>query len=179
MTALFGTVFTVLVVQRLLELRVSRDHEARLRARGAREAGAAHYPWMIAVHAAWFVAWLVELSVFGARAWWGSAPLAWIAVCAEALRWWAIRTLGDRWTTRVLVLPDASPITGGPYRWLRHPNYTAVFVQLVALPLVFGAWRAALFGALAYALVLRFRIRAENAAWAGRGVALPVPGACP
>jgi methyltransferase len=96
--------------------------------------------------------------------------------------WWAIATLGTRWCTRIIVLPGAPPVTGGPYRWLRHPNYLAVVVELAALPLAFGSWRTALAFSSANAALLAVRIRAEEralgAAWgeAFRGRRRLVPG---
>lgn len=81
-----------------------------------------------------------------------------------ALRYWAITTLGERWTTRVLVLPGAPPVTGGPYRWTRHPNYLAVVLEVTALPLIHTAWLTALLASAANALVLRQRIRTEERA---------------
>jgi methyltransferase len=81
-----------------------------------------------------------------------------------ALRYWAISTLGDRWTTRIFVVPGEPPVVGGPYRYLRHPNYLAVIAEVAALPLVHTAWLTAGLGSLANALVLRARIRAEEAA---------------
>jgi methyltransferase len=101
---------------------------------------------------------------------------------AHALRWWAMATLGARWTTRVLVVPGAPPVTGGPYGYLRHPNYLAVVIEMAAVPLVWGSWGVALAFSVANALVLAFRIRAEEAAlgddWerAFRGRRRLVPG---
>ncbi len=103
-------------------------------------------------------------------------------VCAQALRWWAIVTLGPRWNTRVIVIPDAEPVTGGPYRWLRHPNYVAVIVEMLALPLLSGAWLTAIFASLGNAMLLRARIGAEERAlgarWADAFADIPrfVPG---
>ena len=83
---------------------------------------------------------------------------------ATALRYWTISTLGERWTTRVLVRPGMPLISGGPYRFLRHPNYLAVVIEIVALPLVHGAWLTAVVFSVANAVLLAVRIRAENAA---------------
>jgi methyltransferase len=162
----FWIVFACVVAQRLWELRVSAAHERQLRARGAREHGAGHYPWMVAMHAAWFVSWAAEVMWQGARPRPAGVVLALAALAlgAEILRQWAIRTLGRRWTTRVLAVPGEPFTPRGPYRWLRHPNYAAVAIQLVALPLAFGAWRTAILGAVAYGAVLVPRLRAEAAA---------------
>jgi methyltransferase len=178
MTELLGrdtrVLYTVLVVlvalQRLAELALSRRHERRLRSRGAVEVGSGHYPWMVALHAAFLASCLAEV-------WWLDRPfvpaLAAIAlavlVAATALRVWSLRTLGGRWTTRVLVLPGAALVAGGPYRFLRHPNYLAVVLEMAALPLVHAAWATALAFSAANALLLRRRIRVEERALYGAG----------
>ena len=94
---------------------------------------------------------------------WGFVALA-LALVAQALRYWAITTLGPRWNTRVIVLPEAEPVTGGPYRFIRHPNYVAVVLELAVLPLVHGAWLTALVFTVGNALLLRVRIRVEEEA---------------
>ena len=159
---LLGALLLVVLIQRATELRLARRNEAWARARGAREFGADHYPAFFLLHGAWLLLWPIEALAGGPRlaAGW---PL-WLALfaAAEALRYWAIGTLGPRWNTRILVLPGAAPIERGPYRWLAHPNYVAVVIELAALPLVFGAWRAALVIGLAnLALLLGVRIPAE------------------
>lgn len=169
----------VVAVQRLVELRVSRGNERRLRARGAQEAGAGHYPWMVALHTAFLASCVAEVYLLERPF---VRPLAGLAlaglVAATVLRWWALRTLGGRWTTRVLVLPGESPVTGGPFRHLRHPNYLAVVLEVAALPLVHAAWATAVLFSAANALLLRVRIRTEEAAWRAAGSDLP-PGGAP
>lgn len=158
---LFG-LLAVVAAQRVSELRLARRNEAWARERGAREYGAGHYPAFFLLHGAWLLLWPIE-------AWRGGPALApgfglWLAlfVIAEALRYWAIFTLGPRWNTRILVIPGLSPIARGPYRWLRHPNYVAVVLELAALPLVFGAWRTALaIGVANLVILLGVRIPAE------------------
>jgi len=83
-------------------------------------------------------------------------------LAAQGLRWWCIKTLGPQWNTRVIVVPGATRVLAGPYRFLPHPNYVAVVAEGVALPLVGGAWRTALGFTIANALLLRTRIRVEN-----------------
>ena len=172
------TLYTGLVglvaVQRLVELRVSRTNERRLRSRGAEEAGAGHYPWMVTLHTGFLASCVAEVHLL-ARPF--LAPLAGVAlaglVAATALRWWTLHTLGGRWTTRVLVLPGEAPVTGGPFRYLRHPNYLAVILEVAALPLVHAAWGTALAFSAANALLLRLRIRTEEAAWRTAGAGEP------
>lgn len=150
---------------RLVELAISRSNIARLRIRGAVEAGAGHYSWMVAVHAAFLIAcplevWLLDRPWLAAL----SAAAVGLLIAAAALRYWVIATLGDRWSTRIVLVPGDPPVTAGPYRWLRHPNYLAVAVEFVALPLAHTAWLSAVIFSAANAMVLRRRVRAEEAA---------------
>lgn len=152
----------VVAVQRLGELVWSRRNERRLRDRGALEYGRAHYPAMVALHIGWLTSMLLEARRAGAV----PRPVRVLAigafVAAQPLRYWAIASLGDRWTTRVLVPPDEDPLTTGPYRYLDHPNYVAVIVELGALPLALGAWRTATWAMVANAAVLRTRVAVER-----------------
>jgi len=170
LTRLLFTGLVVLVAaQRLGELAVSRRNEAELRARGAVEVGAGHYPVMVALHTLFLVScvaevWLLRRPLVPALA---AGALA-VLLAASALRAWTLATLGGRWTTRVLVLPDEEPVKAGPFRYLRHPNYLAVVLELAALPLVHTAWGTALAFSAADAVLLRVRIRAEERAWRNR-----------
>jgi methyltransferase len=163
------TAFTILValvaLERLVELVVSRRNAAWSFARGGTETGRGHYPFMVVLHSGFLLAMLVEA---WARRPEVEPPLAWtmlaLVVASQALRWWCIATLGRRWNTRVIVVPGLVPVTSGPYRFLAHPNYVAVVVEGVALPLVHEAWLTALVFTGANAALLTVRIRAENAA---------------
>lgn len=149
-----------MAAQRLLELRHARRNETALRARGAIEVGAGHYPVIVSMHTAWLASTLWE----GHRAR-RVRPVPLVALfAAQGLRYWAIRTLGPQWTTRVLVDTASTPVTSGPYRFLRHPNYVAVAAEIAAFPMVVGAWRTATGFSLANALVLRHRIDVEDSA---------------
>jgi methyltransferase len=152
-------------VERVVELVISRRHERALRARGAREAGGGHYPLMVAVHVLTLAAAAVEVT-HHPRPFlpWLGVPMLALVAATMALRYWVIATLGERWTTRVLVLPEAPLVTGGPFRFLRHPNYLAVALEMFALPLVHTAWWTALVLGTANLGVLALRIRAEDAA---------------
>ncbi|HEV8239391.1 MAG TPA: isoprenylcysteine carboxylmethyltransferase family protein [Thermoanaerobaculia bacterium] len=165
--ALFILLIGAVAGERLVELVISRRHQRALRARGAVEAGAGHYPLMVAVHAALLVAAPAEVWLLGRPflPWLGWPMLALVAA-TMTLRYWVIATLGERWTTRVLVLPAAPLVAGGPYRFLRHPNYLAVAVEVVALPLVHTAWLTALVCGIANLAILALRIRVEDAALA-------------
>ncbi len=165
------TAFTVLValvvLERLAELVVSQRNAAWSLERGGQESGRRHYPVMVALHSGFLVAMLVEAWLRGPEV---PAPLAWgmlaVVLAAQALRWWCIASLGRRWNTRVIVVPGLAPVRSGPYRWLSHPNYLAVVVEGIALPLVHAAWLSALVFTLANAALLTVRIRVENAALA-------------
>lgn len=153
------------VVERGVELVVSRRHERALFARGAVEHGAGHYGVLVVLHVALLAGCVLEPLllrrplVLSLSAW----MLA-IVLFAQGLRWWAIKTLGVHWTKHVIVLPGAPRIGGGPYRWFRHPNYAAVIAEGIALPLVHSAWLTAMVFTVANAFLLRIRIRTEDAA---------------
>ena len=155
--ALLLLVFVTL--QRLAELAWNRGNEARLRAAGAVEAGAAHYPVMVALHTAW----LLALWVYGLH-----RPLVWpwlgLYAVLQLGRIWVLATLGRRWTTRVFVLPGETLVRRGPYRFVSHPNYVVVALEIFVLPLAFGLWAIALVFGIANMGLLAWRIRVENAA---------------
>ena len=152
-------ILALVTAQRGGELWLSRSHTRALMARGAVEIAAGHYPLMVVVHTAW----LISLWTFG-----HNQPVRILALIAylalQALRVWVMATLGARWTTRIIVPPNAPLVTSGPYRYLRHPNYAVVAGEIAVLPLMLGLpWVAAIFTVL-NAIVLFIRIRAENQA---------------
>lgn len=163
--------FTLLVgavaLERVAELVVSNRHAAWSLARGGVETGRGHYPVMVVLHTGLLVGALVEVWLRRPDTSW---LLAWsslaLVLASQALRWWCIATLGRRWNTRVIVVPDLPPVVGGPYRLLRHPNYVAVVVEGLALPLVHGAWVTAAVFTVLNAVLLTVRIRVEDAALA-------------
>ena len=160
---LYVVLIAAVSVERLAELGLSRRNLAWARARGGREHGFGHYPFMVALHTGLLVACLVEA---GHR--WFIPALGWpmlaVVVLAQGLRWWCISVLGPRWNTRVVVVPGLPLVEAGPYRWLRHPNYVAVVLEGIALPLVHTAWITAALFTLVNAGLLRVRTGAENAA---------------
>jgi methyltransferase len=154
----------LVALQRLLELAYSRRNERRLRARGAVERGAGHYPLMVGLHVLWLVSTLAEGLLRGPEipAWWPLPLAAFLLV--QPLRYWAIVSLGTNWTTRVLVVPGVKLVKSGPYRYLPHPNYVVVAVEVLTFPLIFGAWITALVFSVLNATILFVRIRTENRA---------------
>jgi len=154
--------------ERLVELAISRRHAAAAFARGGRERGRRHYPFMVVLHTGLLVACIAEVVVghrpfIPALGW----PMLAIALACQAGRYWCIRLLGPQWNTRIIVVPGAGRVRRGPYRWMPHPNYAIVAVEGVALPLVHTAWITAIaFTALNAVLLLGFRIPAERRALA-------------
>ena len=161
----FLTIVAALVVQRLFELRLSRLNEAHILAQGGREHAPGHFGWMKGLHTGWFVAMAAEVL-------WLKRPLKpLLALSAlvfflvgQSLRYAAIRTLGSRWTVRIMTLPGAPPVDWGIYRYLRHPNYLGVILEMAAVPLLHGAYLTSLLFSLANTLLLHVRIRAEERA---------------
>ena len=148
-------------LQRLAELVLARSNERKLRARGAVEIGAPHYPLIVALHASW----LVSLWVFGHDNAVNTLALAGY-LALQGLRAWVMTSLGGRWTTRIIVLPGETLVARGPYRYLSHPNYLVVVGEIALLPLTLNLpWIAAIFSAL-NAAVLALRISVENRALA-------------
>ena len=164
--ALLVLAVALVAIQRLLELRLSRRHERILRARGAVERGREHYPLMVGLHVLWLLSTLVEGLLRGPDipVYW-PVPLA-LFLLAQLLRYWAILTLGDYWNTRVLVVPGTKLVRRGPYRYIRHPNYAVVIVEIATFPLIFGDWITALVFTILNAALLFVRIRTENRALA-------------
>ena len=152
-------ILTFVTLQRLAELALARSNTARLLAAGGREHAPGHYPLIVAVHASWLAAlWLLAP---GRPV---HLPFLALFVLLQLGRIWVIRTLGPRWTTRIIVLPGAPLVASGPFRFVSHPNYLVVIGEIAVLPLVFGLWQMALLFSLLNALVLAVRVRAENRA---------------
>ncbi|MFC5380731.1 isoprenylcysteine carboxyl methyltransferase family protein [Aquipuribacter nitratireducens] len=157
----------LVVVARFVELSVARRHLQWARERGGVERGAGHYPVMVALHTALLVAAPLEVLLLDRPFLPGLGAAALVAlVAAHALRWWCIRSLGPQWNTRVVVVPGLPLVTRGPYRRLRHPNYVAVVLEGLALPLVHTAWCTAIGFTVLDLVLLRHRVRVEEAALA-------------
>lgn len=151
--------------ERLLELVVSRRNAAWSIAHGGKEFGHGHYPAMVSMHALLLVACVVE--VWALRRpfiGWLGWPMVAVVVLSTVVRWWCVAVLGKHWNPRLIVIPNAPLVRRGPYRWLHHPNYTAVAAEVAALPLVHSAWLTAIVFSIANAVILNVRIRMENTA---------------
>ena len=168
--AAFLLLVALVALQRLAELALARANVRRMKARGGREVAACHYPFMVALHAAFLAAAPLEV-VLLARPFLPGLALGSVALllAAEALRVWMLMTLGDRWSTRVVVVPGEPPVTSGPYRFLRHPNYLVVAIEILALPLVHPAYLTAIVFSLLNATLMAVRIPAEDRALAEAG----------
>lgn len=160
------TVFVLAVgAKRLVELVVARRNARWSFDRGGVESGQGHYPVMVVLHTGLLLGalaevWLRHPPFVPALGW----PMLALALGCQVLRWWCVRTLGPRWNTRVIVVPGLPLVHGGPYRWFSHPNYVAVVVEGIALPLVHSAWITAVVFTLANAALLTVRIRTEERA---------------
>ncbi|MEP7035791.1 MAG: isoprenylcysteine carboxyl methyltransferase family protein [Dermatophilaceae bacterium] len=161
----YAVLIIAVAVERVIELGVSKHNLAWARRHGGREYGFGHYPFMVFLHTALLVACVIEAAhrpFIPALGW----SMFAVVVLAQALRWWCIAILGPRWNTRIVVVPGLPLVTRGPYRWMRHPNYVAVVLEGIALPLVHIAWVTAVVFTVVNAGLLRVRISTENAALA-------------
>ena len=165
-TAILVIAVVLVATQRLLELVLAHRNERKTRAKGAVEWGQGHYPFIVAMHTLWFVSILVEGALRGPEfptLW--PVPLA-LFLLVQPLRYWAIFSLGESWNTKILIVPGAKLVRQGPYKYLNHPNYVVVVVEILTFPLIFGAWVTALVFTILNAILLSIRIREENRALA-------------
>jgi len=158
--AVAGALLAYVTFERLFELALSRRHTRALLAEGAYEVGRGHYPLMVGVHVLWLWANWALLLTGGAELYVAPAILY---VLVQGLRFWTMHSLGGFWTTRIIVVPHAPLVKTGPYRFLRHPNYVVVVLEIALLPLALGSWPLALGFSVANALVLILRIKTEEA----------------
>ncbi|WP_046175857.1 isoprenylcysteine carboxyl methyltransferase family protein [Domibacillus indicus] len=164
MNSIFLMFISFLCAQRLLELVIARRNEKWMISQGGYEAGARHYPFMVALHVSFFASLIAEVVLLGK-----SISLAWpvwlvLFLLAQLGRVWTLRSLGPFWNTKIIVLPGAKIVKKGPYRWVRHPNYIIVTMELIIIPLLFQAYYTALIFTFLNALMLAVRIGAEEQA---------------
>lgn len=165
MLLFFGLVLGAVIVQRIAELYLATRNARYVRAKGGYEVGAHHYKYIVLLHILFFLSLVGEVigknSSETLPAWW-ALPFS-LFLLAQALRYWCIRSLGKRWNTRILILPGEAPVQRGPYRYIRHPNYLVVAIELITLPLTFSAVTTAILFSLANAwLLLHVRIPLEE-----------------
>jgi methyltransferase len=188
--SLYLGLLALIGLERLWELVLTARNRKWARPLGGVEFGQRHHPWMVAVHTTFLVGCGVEV-LWMARPFRATAALAWVVVLvgSMALRYWAIASLGPRWSTRVVVVPNLRAVEVGPYRWIRHPNYLAVIAEGFAIPLLHGAWISCFLFQIGNAVILTIRIRCEERALRnfadyekalrGRPRFVPGPGTAP
>ena len=158
MTGIAYAIIFLVVLQRLGELVLANRNTKRLKAHGAVEIGARHYPLIVLLHTAWLLAVLWLLPAPLEISW----PWLAIFVLLQAARIWVIASLGPYWTTRIISVPGKALVRRGPYRFVRHPNYLVVAGEILALPLAFHEIPVAIFFSLANAAILFWRTREEE-----------------
>ncbi|HUJ41658.1 MAG TPA: isoprenylcysteine carboxylmethyltransferase family protein [Candidatus Acidoferrales bacterium] len=160
---LFVALIALVAALRVVELRISRRNQRRLAQRGATRASDPRFPAMVVLHTCVLAGAAAEV-VFLRRPFYAllAAVMGALFLASNALRWWVIRTLGAHWNVQVMDSARLGVVSAGPYRWVRHPNYSAVFVEMFSLPLIHTAWITALAGSLAHVWVLRGRVAAEE-----------------
>lgn len=167
MTAAYIALLALVGAGRLLELRISRRHQHELAARGVQKIAEPHFRWMVLLHGGVLAGAAVEV-LWLHRPWMPplAATMGVLFAFANALRWWVMRSLAGHWNVEVTPSAPLGVVTSGPYRWVRHPNYVAVVVELFSLPMIHTAWITASVAALANAEILRRRLRVEETALA-------------
>jgi methyltransferase len=157
-------IITIVCIQRIIELVIAKRNEQWMIKQGAYEVGAKHYPYMIALHTAFFLSILFEVSIF-------NRPISpiWLAllvlfIITQIARVWCLRSLGRFWNTKILILSGANVVKKGPYKYIRHPNYLIVGIEILLLPLMFQAYLTAIIFTCLNMAMLAVRIPAEEKA---------------
>lgn len=167
MTLWMWILIIFIIGQRLIELKIARHNEQWMKSRGGIEKGAEHYKWFIILHTAFFMSILFEVLIIGE-----SQPkqlnvyLLTIFLLTQVGRVWCIYTLGKFWNTKIIVIPGVSLIRKGPYKYMKHPNYVIVGVELFIIPMLFGAYMTAIIFPILHIILLRVRIPREDKALA-------------
>jgi methyltransferase len=159
----FLALLVAVALLRLVELRISKRHQAEMVARGAAKVNEPRFRWMVLLHTAVLIGAALEV-VLLKRPFipWLAAPMFAVFLAANAVRWWVIRTLGEHWNVQVMDSMRLGVVTSGPFRYVRHPNYAAVFAEMLALPLIHTAWITATVGTIAHIGVLSQRLSTEE-----------------
>lgn len=164
MVSWFSIIITLVIFQRLVELWIARCNTRLAKAKGGYEVGREHYPVLVFLHGAFFASLLTETILAGK---YHAPPVVLfllVFLLAQLLRVWVLLSLGKMWNTRLIIVPNSKPVTSGPYRFLKHPNYLVVMIEFVTLPLSFGVWCTAFVFSILNFLVLQQRIKVEEAA---------------
>ncbi|HYL64502.1 MAG TPA: isoprenylcysteine carboxylmethyltransferase family protein [Candidatus Methylomirabilis sp.] len=148
---------------RIVELQISRKHRHEMMARGASKVDEPRFRWMVLLHTAVLLGAAAEVVFFHRPFILVLAiPMLAVFLAANGVRWWVIRTLGNHWNVQVVDSTSLGVISSGPFRYVRHPNYAAVFAEMLALPLIHTAWMTAVAGSLAHVAVLSQRLSTEE-----------------
>jgi len=160
---LFIALLLAVGAMRIVELRISKRHQKRMTSRGATKVKDPYFLWMAMFHTLLLVAAALEV-VFLRRPFLPALaiPMFALFIAANVVRWWVIRTLGEHWNVQVVDSTKLGFVSSGPFRYVRHPNYAAVFVEMVALPLIHTAWITALVGAVLHGVILSLRLSVED-----------------
>jgi len=160
---LFLALLVAVAAMRIFELRISKKHQREITARGGAKAKDPVFPCMAMFHTLVLIGAAAEV-VFLHRPFIPALafPMLVVFIAANLVRWWVIRTLGEHWNVQVMDSTKLGVITSGPFRYVRHPNYAAVFIEMIALPLIHTAWITASVGAVVHVVVLIFRLSAEE-----------------
>lgn len=162
--AMYISLLAAVGLVRCVEIAISRRNQRRLALRGVAKVREPHFRWMVLLHAGVLVGaalevWLLKRPFVGGLA----LVMGTLFILANALRWWVISSMAEHWNVRIMDSTGLGVVTRGPFKWIRHPNYLAVFIELVALPLLHSAWLTALLGGGMHAWVLRQRLYVEEA----------------
>lgn len=161
---IISIVISIVILQRIIELMIAKRNEKWMKSEGAFEAGASHYPYMVAMHVFFFVALISEVLLLHRTI--SSIWPIWLTIflAAQLLRIWCLASLGKFWNTKIIVLPNAQVVRKGPYKWLRHPNYVIVATELLVLPLLCNAIFTAVVFSLLNIWMMTVRIPTEEKA---------------
>lgn len=159
---LFLFLYIFLIIQRLTELVIANNNEKWLKKQGAIEVGTKHYPYIVMLHSSFFISLLIEVAYYkkGLASYWVVLFICFMLV--QALRIWTIMTLGKYWNTKIIILPHSLPISVGPYKFIRHPNYLVVILELLLVPLIFNAYITAIIFTILNLIILTVRISVEE-----------------
>jgi methyltransferase len=163
MTFAYISLLVAVGIGRLAELGISRRNQRQLEKQGIRKIPEPHFRWMVLLHGSVLICAGAEVlflhrPLIPALA----IPMAVLFVLSNVLRWWVIRTLAGHWNVEVMESSRVGVVSSGPYRWVRHPNYVGVVIEIFSLPMIHTAWITAIVGTLGYLEILRRRIRVED-----------------
>ncbi|MEI1421802.1 isoprenylcysteine carboxyl methyltransferase family protein [Bacillus cabrialesii] len=161
---MFWLLIVILIAQRAAEMAVARQNEQKVKQQGAIEFGESHYPYIIIMHILFFLSLIAEVLLMNKQpsSWW--IGIAATIVSVQAVRYWALCSLGAYWNTKILVIPGAELVKKGPYKWMKHPNYTVVILEILLIPLLYQAYITMCLFSVVNAVLLTVRIRTEDKA---------------